>query len=178
MHGGRMEQCYLSLFPPPPPPPIHPSFLSSPQCSKQSERKKTKKRETGERDENRGRGRVSFFHPLNNGGMISAYPLITSLLFSPLLHPLLSLPVLSLSFFSRLEKKGCERQTVAFSVRRSLFFVLPLHLFVLPVIPPSLSSLSREGLVLCDTARSPLFFPPYHLHPCSPSFPPSSFSSD
>lgn len=82
---NRMEQCYLLLSLA-----IPPSTSSSLQWSKQSmqkEKRKRKKRRYGGGEENRGRGRVLFSHPFNNGGMISAYPLISSFPFSPLLRP-------------------------------------------------------------------------------------------
>lgn len=61
--------------------PFFPSLFSRPlealpQCPK------TKDAEKRAGDENRGKGRVSFFHPSNNGGMSCAYPLIITLLYS------------------------------------------------------------------------------------------------
>lgn len=69
---GRMEQCYLLLSLPS----LHPL-----QAHYNGQNKACKKKEVVG-GENRGRGRVLFFlHAFNNRGMISAYPLISSLLF-------------------------------------------------------------------------------------------------
>ena len=109
-----------------------------------------------------------FFHPFNNGGMISAYPLITSLLFSSPLSSLLSLAPL---FFSSGERKGSLFLSPAssFFCRPSicLSFQFSLH--------PSL--LSREGILLYGAdlvPLFPLFLSRSPLHPLSLSVSPSS----
>lgn len=65
----------------------HPSIHFRLTTMVKTKHAKRKKRRYGGGEENRGRGRVLFSHPFNNGGMISAYPLISSRLFSPLLRP-------------------------------------------------------------------------------------------
>lgn len=58
-----------------------PSLFSCPlEAPHNVQKQRMQKKRVG--DENRGKGRVSFFHPFNNGGMSCAYPLIITLLYS------------------------------------------------------------------------------------------------
>ena len=91
-----------------------------------------------------------YFHPFNNGGMISAYPLNTSLLFSS--PSLLSIAPL---FFSSGERKASLFLSPAYcffchpSICLSLQFSLHLSL------------LSKEGILLYGADLVP-FFPLFH----------------
>lgn len=131
----------------------HPSILFKLPTMLQTKHAK-KKRGTG--DENRGRGRVSFFHPFNNVGMISAYPLITSLLFSSPPRSLLSLVSCNPSFFS-----SGERKSSLFLSPASLFCRLSVCLSFQSSLHPPL--LSREGILLYSAdllLSSPSFLQP------------------
>lgn len=68
---NRMELCCL----------LFSLFISRPlEAPRNVQKQRMQKKRVG--DENRGKGRVSFFHPFNNGGMSCAYPLIITLLYS------------------------------------------------------------------------------------------------
>lgn len=144
----------------------HPSILFKLPTMLQT--KHAKKR--GTEDENRGRGRVSIFHPFNNVGMISAYPLITSLLFSSPPRSLLSLVSCKPSFFS-----SGERKSSLFLSPASLFCRLSVCLSFQSSLhrPP----LSREGILLYSTdllLSSPSFLQPtsfFHFSSQSVFFP-------
>lgn len=142
---NRMEQCYLLLSLA-----IPPSTSSSLQWSKQSMQKE--KRRYGGGEENRGRGRVLFSHPFNNGGMISAYPLISSRLFSPLLRPFCHV--------SHSATPRCGGRKGSLFLSLASLFLSPLHLFVLPALTQSLSPLQRrDSGAGCDLFFSfPSFF--------------------
>lgn len=118
----------------------HPSIHFKLTTMVKTKHAKRKKRRYGGGEENRGRGRVLFSHPFNNGGMISAYPLISSRLFSPLLRPFCHVshsatPRCGLPFFCHL--------SICLSFQRSL--------------NPSL--LSREGILVLAV----IFFSLFHL---------------
>lgn len=97
-----------------------------------------------------------FFQPFNNGGMISAYPLITTLLFSSPPSCLLSLAPRNPSFSSSGERKGS-----LFLSPASLF----CHLSICLSFQPSPLQ-RRDSAVWCWSLSS---FPSL-LHPNSSSF--------
>lgn len=127
---NRMEQCYLSLSPPS----LHPL-----QAPHNTQNKAHEKEVQGMKIEEEG-GSV-FFHPFNNRGMISAYPLITCLFFA-LLHPLCHLSLSATPFFSS-SGKG---KSSLFLTPASLFCCLSICLSFQSSLHPSL--LSRERIQL------------------------------
>lgn len=125
-----MELCYVSFFS------LFSVVLS--KCPAMSKNKGCKKKERG--DENRGKGRVSCFHPFNNRGMSCAYPLIITLLYS---FP----PSSVISHSPQPAFDGGE----PFPHSGRPFFVTPPSLC--PSLPHTLSDSSRHTLVLCFKLR-------------------------
>lgn len=106
-------------------------------------------------DESRGRGRVRFFPPKNNGGMISVYPLITS----PLFPRSLPSSLLSPGFHKNPLFLICWEKMFSFPPSASLFGQLVISLSFLP------SSHSPEkGLISSLSALFGWRFSPFYPH--------------
>lgn len=136
----------------------HPSIHFKLTTMVKTKHAKRKKRRYGGGEENRGRGRVLFSHPFNNGGMISAYPLISSRLFSPLLRPFCHV--------SHSATPRCGGRKGSLFLSLASLFLSPLHLFVLPALTQSLSPLQRrDSGAGCDLFFSfpSFFFLAFHL---------------
>lgn len=131
-------------------PSIHFKLTTMVKTKHAKKKRKRKKRRYGGEEENRGRGRVLFSHPFNNGGMISAYPLISSRLFSPLLRPFCHVS------HSATPRCGGRKGSLFLSLA-SLFCHLSICLSFQRSLNPSL--LSREGILVLAV----IFFSLFHL---------------